>query len=30
MAIRMPLGDQWLYGHQHEGFVYTAGIGFAF
>jgi hypothetical protein len=30
MAIRMPLGDQWLYGHQHEGFVYTAGIGLAF
>jgi hypothetical protein len=30
MAIRMPLGDGGLYGHQHEGFVYTAGIGFAF
>jgi hypothetical protein len=30
MATRMPLGDGWLYGHQHEGFVYTAGIGFAF
>jgi hypothetical protein len=26
----MPLGDGGLYGHQHEGFVYTAGIGFAF
>jgi hypothetical protein len=30
IAFRMPLGDQWLYGHQHEGFVYTAGIGFQF
>jgi hypothetical protein len=29
-AIRMPLGDGLLYGHQHEGFVYTAGVGFAF
>jgi hypothetical protein len=30
LAVRMPLGDGVLYGHQHEGFVYTAGVGFAF
>ncbi|HKC49151.1 MAG TPA: hypothetical protein VKF60_00040 [Myxococcota bacterium] len=29
-AVRMPLGDSNLSGHQHEGFVYNAGIGFAF
>ena len=30
LALRMPLGDGGLFGHQHEGFVYTAGIGFPF
>jgi len=30
VAVRMPLGDGGLFGHQHESFVYTAGIGFPF
>ena len=30
LAIRLPLGDANLNGHQHEGFIYNAGIGFAF
>ncbi len=30
LAVRMPLGDGGLFGHQHESFVYTAGIGFPF
>lgn len=30
LAVRMPLGDGNLNGHQHEGFVYTAGIGVPF
>jgi hypothetical protein len=28
LAVRMPMGDGGLFGHQHESFVYTAGIGF--
>lgn len=30
LAVRMPLGDSNLNGTQHEGFVYTAGVGLAF
>jgi hypothetical protein len=30
VAVRMPLGDSGLFGHQHESFIYTAGIGFPF
>lgn len=30
LAVRMPLGDSNLNGRQHEGFVYTAGVGLAF
>ena len=30
LAVRMPLGDGGLFGHQHESFVYTAGIGVPF
>jgi hypothetical protein len=30
LALRMPLGDAGLFGHQHEEFVFTAGLGLAF
>jgi hypothetical protein len=30
LGVRMPLGDGQLFGHQHESFVYTAGIGVPF
>jgi hypothetical protein len=30
LSLRMPLGDANLSGQQHEGFIYNAGIGFAF
>ena len=30
LAVRMPLGDGGLFGAQHEGFVYTAGVGIPF
>jgi hypothetical protein len=31
LAARLPLlGDGGLFGHQHEGIIYTAGVGFPF
>jgi hypothetical protein len=30
VALRMPLGDGGLHGHQHEGFVFLAGAGVPF
>ena len=30
LALRMPLGDGGLHGHQHEGFVFLAGLGLPF
>ena len=30
LAVRFPLGDGQLHGVQHEGIVYTAGMGLAF